>query len=186
MKLKFVIPLLLLFSLDISAQVKVGGINIPLTVSAHETTLVLNGAGVREKFYKDLFVLALYLKEKSNEALKIMHANEPMAIKMHILSGLITSDRMEETTDEGFVRSTEGHTEPIQAKINEFKAVFKQKIKKGDVYDFVYHPDKGTHVYKNGILAVIIPGLDFKQALFGIWLFKKPKDSDIQDKLMGK
>lgn len=93
---------------------------------------------------------------------------------------------MEEVTDEGFRRATENNIEPICEKIEQFKSVFKDNVKKGDVYEFVYLPLKGTHIYKNNVLSSIIPGLDFKKALFGIWLFKRPKDTDLHDKLLGK
>lgn len=182
----FVVFCLMFNLVFVSAQKKVGGVKIPTSFEIAGHNLVLNGAGVREKLYLDLFVIALYLKEKSTDPHKIMRANEPMAIKLHILSSFITSERMEDSADEGFIRSTEGHTEPIMNKINQFKSVFTEKVHKGDVFDFAFDPEKGTHVYKNGILSTVIQGLDFKQALFGLWLFKKPTDSDIQDKLMGK
>ena len=168
------------------AQKKVGGIEVPTILKTESTVLVLNGAGVREKYYKDLYVLALYVKTRSDSAHQIMFANEPMAFKMHIVSSLISGDRMEEVTDEGFKRATENNIEPIREKIDQFKSVFKDNVKKGDVYEFVYLPLKGTHIYKNNVLSSIIPGLDFKKALFGIWLFKRPKDTDLHDKLLGK
>jgi len=115
-----------------------------------------------------------------------MYANEPMAIRLYIVSSMVTSERMEESTDEGFIRSTQGNIKPILNEINQFKLVFHEKMKKGDVYDFVYDHNKGTQVFKNNILKTTIVGLDFKKAFFGIWLFKKPSDSDIQDRLMGK
>lgn len=170
----------------LQSQVKVGDVKVPVSLPVGETNLVLNGAGLREKFFVDLYVLALYVKNKSSDALKLMHANEPMAIRMHIVSGFVTSERMESVTDEGFIRSTDGNVAPLQSRINQFKAVFDNKMSKGDVFDFIYEPEKGTQVFRNNSLAITIPGLDFKKAFFGIWLYKKPTDSDIQDKLMGK
>ena len=41
-------------------------------------------------------------------------------------------------------------------------------------------------VNKNNKLATTIPGLDFKKALFGIWLCNKPADSTLKDKMLGK
>lgn len=168
------------------AQKKVGGVEIPGIYKTESSVLVLNGVGVREKYLKDLYVLALYVTNRSDSAHKIMRANEPMAFKMHIISSLISGDRMEEVTDEGFKRATENNIEPIRKKIDQFKSVFKDDVKKGDVYEFVYDPSKGTMIFKNKVLSSTIPGLDFKKALFGIWLFKRPKDTDLHDKLLGK
>lgn len=169
-----------------TAQLEVEGVKIPYTYKTDEATLVVNGAGVREKYFLDLYVGALYLKEKSNEAIKIMNADEAMCMKLHIVSGMITSEKMIESTDEGFRRSTGGNTTSLQNKINQFKAAFSEAIKKGDIFDIVYEKAKGSCVYKNGKQIVSIPGLDFKKALFGIWLCNDAAAADLKKKLVGK
>lgn len=183
---RFFVFILLLSSICLNAQMEVEGVKIPYTYKTDEATLIVNGAGVREKYFLDLYVGALYLKEKSNEALKIMNADEAMCMKLHIVSGLITSEKMVESTDEGFRRSTGGNTAPLQSKINQFKAAFNEAIKKGDIFDIVYEKVKGSCVYKNGKQIVSIPGLDFKKALFGIWLCNDAAASDLKKKLVGK
>ena len=181
-----VLFILLFFSVNIKAQFEVGGIKVPYTFKSDETTLVINGAGIREKYFIDLYVGALYLKAKGSDAQKILNADEAMAIKLHIISSMITSEKMTEATDEGFKKSTNGNTSPFAAKISQFKAVFKEKINKGDVYDIVYEPARGVMIYKNNKLSSTIAGLDFKKALFGIWLCNQPADSDLKDKMLGK
>ena len=39
---------------------------------------------------------------------------------------------------------------------------------------------------KNGVKKGTIEGLDFKKALFGIWLGNKPADDDLKDGMLGK
>lgn len=41
-------------------------------------------------------------------------------------------------------------------------------------------------VYKNGTKKGSIDGLDFKKALFGIWLCNKPADEDLKEGMLGK
>ena len=69
--------------------------------------------GVREKLWIDLYAGGLYLTKKSSDADAIMSANEPMAIKLHIVSKLISSDKMIEAVDEGFENSTNDNTAPL-------------------------------------------------------------------------
>jgi hypothetical protein len=133
----------------------------------------------------DLYVGALYLKAKSKEDQKIIDADESMCVKLHIVSGMITSEKMTTAVDEGFQKSTKGNTAPLQSKITQFKAVFAEKINKGDVYDLVYDKSKGTLIYKNSKLLTSIPGLDFKKALFGIWLCSEPADEGLKKKMLG-
>lgn len=43
---------------------EVGGINMPDTLAAGTDTLILNGAGIRTKFFIKAYVTGLYLKKK--------------------------------------------------------------------------------------------------------------------------
>jgi hypothetical protein len=182
----FILSALVFISLNTIAQYKIGGIEMPYTLKSEQTTLVINGAGVREKYFMDMYVGGLYLKSKQSDPQHIMMADESMAIRLHIVSGLITSEKMTTAVDEGFKNSTNSNTSPIQGQINQFKAIFKEKINKGDIYDLVYEPTKGVSVLKNGKISAIIAGLDFKTALFGIWLCNKPADSGLKKAMLGK
>jgi len=171
----------------ISSQQTVAGVNLPKKVKIGKTELGLNGSGVRQKMWIDLYVCGLYLKAKNTDANKIINANEHASLKLHIVSKLITSEKMIDAVEEGFKNSTDGKTKPIRKEIDTFKAVFsKEEIKKNDVYDIVYVPSKGTVIFKNGKIQPIIEGLAFKKALFGIWLCDKPADKDLKVDLLNK
>ena len=92
---------------------------------------------------------------------------------------------MIEAVDEGFKKSTGGNTTPLKDKIEKFKNSFSDEIKKGDVFDIVYTGEK-ISVYKNNTLKSEIEGLDFKKAVFGIWLGNDPADSNLKDGMLGK
>ena len=44
----------------------------------------------------------------------------------------------------------------------------------------------GVIVNKNGKLLTTIRGLEFKKALFGIWLGEKPADKNLKKGMLGK
>jgi len=163
---------------------EVAGVNIPDSITAGNDVLVLNGAGVRTKFFIKAYVGGLYLKKKGVDANAIINADEPMALKLHMISKLITSDKMEDATREGFQNSTNGNTAPIKDKMEKFISVFKSGIKINDVYDIIYTPAEGIKVYKNKELKASETGLDFKKALFGIWLCNKPADKSLKDAMV--
>lgn len=169
-----------------SAQTKVGGVSLPDSENFQGETLKLNGAGVREKFWIDLYAGGLYLSEKSTNASEIVAANSPMSIKLHIVSKLITSDKMIDAVNEGFENSTRGNTAPIASKIEKFRSFFLEEIKKNDVFDIVYIPSKGVVAYKNEKELGTIEGMDFKKALFGIWLSNRPADDNLKKAMLGK
>jgi hypothetical protein len=164
---------------------EIGGINMPESLQSGQTTLILNGAGVREKFFMDLYVGGLYLKEKSADPGAIIEADEPMAIRLHIISSLITSKKMEKATREGFKNATGGNIEPIKVQVEEFISVFKEEIKEGDIYDLIYVPGKGVEVSKNNHHRSTIKGLPFKKAMFGIWLSDKPAQKSLKKAMLG-
>ncbi|MFO8147490.1 MAG: chalcone isomerase family protein [Bacteroidota bacterium] len=169
-----------------SAQTKAAGVIIPNNVSFEGEKLVLNGVGVREKFWMDMYAGALYLDSKSSDAKSIINANDPMAIKLHMVSSLITSEKMIDAVNEGFENATNGKTSGISSEISKFKAFFSEEINKEDVFDIVYIPSKGVLVYKNGNEKGIIKGMEFKKALFGIWLSDKPADKKLKQGMLGK
>lgn len=169
-----------------TAQTQIGDATLPKTLEYGSETLSLNGAGVREKFWMDMYAGGLYLKSKSGNASEIVNKDEAMAIRLHILSKMITSKRMIDAVNEGFENATSGNTSPISAEINKFKGFFKEEINKEDVFDIVYLPNKGSVIYKNGNESGVIKGMDFKKALFGIWLSNDPADDDLKEGMLGK
>jgi len=182
------VPVLMLSVLMMTSLcygMEIAKISIPDSLEAGQVTLTLNGAGVRTKLIK-LYVGGLYLKEKRNDAAAIMTADEPMAVRLHIISSKINSKNMEEAVREGFLKSTGGKIEPLKDQIEGFISVFKDEIKENDIFDLIYSPGKGTDVYKNAEYRSTIEGLTFKQALFGIWLCDKPAQKSLKNEMLGK
>lgn len=158
---------------------------IPATLNAGGKQLVLNGVGERTKFVLTLYKAGLYLQQKNKDANNIMNANQVMALRLQILSGFISSEKMTHATKLGFTNATGGKTAPIQSQINQFLGAFKAPIKKGDIFEFSYTPAGGTKVVKNGKGITVIKGLPFKQALFGIWLSGRPAQASLKNQLLG-
>ncbi|WP_458700806.1 chalcone isomerase family protein [Sulfurospirillum sp. 1307] len=179
---KFLILSLLLFVSSNLLARDIGEVNLPDSIE--KPALVLNGAGIRSKFIFDLYVAGLYLQKKNNDAKDIINANKPMAIKLHIISSLISSEKMKDATMEGFENSTNNNIAPIKEKIEAFIDVFKEEIKKDDIYTFIYEPSNGVEIFKNSQLKSTIKGLDFKKALFGIWLSDKPAQESLKKNLL--
>lgn len=169
-----------------SASAKqVADVEIPDQLSAAGGDLVLNGAGIRDKLFMDLYVAGLYLKTPGLTADQVMTADQPMALRLHIISGLITAEKMVNATNEGFELSTSGNTAPIKAEIDQFIDVFREEIKEGDVFDLVYTPGVGVNVTKNGVDKGIVKGAEFKKAMFGIWLSDNPVHDGLKAELLG-
>lgn len=187
MKLLLTALMAMALALPTQAQVTINGVTLPASVKAGDANLKLNGGGIRKKAFFKLYVGGLYLSEKSSDANTIINADKGMAVKLQITSGMISSDNMSEAILEGFENSTGGKTAPLKAKIDAFVNTFKKsEITEGNVFDIVYTPGKGVESFKNGKSQGTIEGLDFKKALFGIWLGAKPADDDLKAAMLGK
>ena len=184
MKTKLFSILILACSLISQAQTKINGITFTDIYPAGKEKLVINGGGTRVKYWMDMYVAALYLTAKNKDANSIIAANSSMAIRICIVSGLITSSKFTEAVDEGFEKSTDGHPEKFKDQITKFRSAFSEEIKKSDVFDIVYVDGK-ISIYKNGKSKTEIEGLDFKKAVFGIWLGKEPADSGLKEGMIG-
>lgn len=160
---------------------------IPSAFNVAGKQLVLNGAGTRTKFIISVYNAGLYLQKKNDNAKQIMMANEPMAIRMKVVSGFASASKMKQALNQGFHNATGGKTSHIKSQIDQLlKVAFSGKVNKGDVYDLVYIPNVGTQVIKNKKGLTTLKGLPFKQALFGIWLSSKPAQSSLKNQMLGK
>jgi len=166
------------------SQTQVAGAEFPETFAVDETSLNLNGVGVREKFWIDLYAAGLYTSKRINDSETVINIDAPILIKIHIVSGLISSDKMSSAVEDGFEKSTQGNTSAYRAKIDKFKSFFSAEITKNDVFDITYAPSQGTVVFKNDKKQGTIKGLDFKKALFGIWFSEKPADKDLKEDML--
>lgn len=187
--MKRALQTLLLAALTIltaQAQITLNDVTLPAKLKKDNTELTLNGGGIRKKAFFKLYTAGLYLTAKSKNASEIVAADKPVAIQLTITSGVISSSNMSEAIKEGFGKSMKGNTAPLQSKIDEFINTFKkEEIKEGDVFEIWYVPGAGVKSYKNGKLQSTIAGLDFKKALFGIWLSDTPVDEDLKKGLLG-
>ena len=104
---------------------------------------------------------------------------------IHIYDG-VSSKKLIDGWNEGFNNATGGKTESIQAQIDQFNGYFVEEAKENDVYDIMYTPGTGVRVIIKGKEMGTIPGLEFKKAVFGIWLSEKTAVLKLRNKMLGK
>ncbi|WP_428225374.1 chalcone isomerase family protein [Flavobacterium sp.] len=169
-------------------QFETDGVIVPRTIQVNGAKKIqLNGFGTRTKAWVDVYVQALYLTVLSQDPEFIMESETDMAIRIEVLSKLVTSRKLTNAMEKGFEKSCGDNLSAMMPKIIQFKALLADEIVKGDVYILSYNPNESAvFVYKNDKLKGKIEGKDFKKALFGIWLSDKPADEDLKMDLLGK
>lgn len=171
-----------------SSFVTIEGVELPTKLNQGDTELVLNGAGVRSKFYIKVYVGGLYLPAKTHNAEEIINNDEPSIIRMVAVSRAFTNKKMSETVREKFTESAEGNVEPYQSRIDLLCSMLDTAtFNKGDYCDIWYVPNEGIKVFRNGSdLNILVKGLDFKQMLFTNWLSEEhPADMDLRKGMLG-
>ncbi len=149
-------------------------------------TLVLNGMGLREKLWIDVYVGSLYLANKSDNVTEILSAPQAMRIQMDFIYKEVAKKKLLKAWREGFEKNQSKATlDKLRDRIGQFYGYFDQNVVAKDQYILDYIPGKGTTVTKNDTVLGIIPGEDFKNALMEIWLGNFPADKKLKLGMLG-
>lgn len=188
MKNKFPLVILLLLAVNtLYAQQKIAGIEVPKQLTyLSESDLDLYGVGVRKFLWMDMYVGAIFLSNEKERPKEIIESNENMGMRLHILSSLVSNKRIIKAIEDGFQKSTGGNLSKYQSRIDEMISFFEGEISPGDIIDMVYSKDnRTTQVFLNKHKLGEIDGLDFKRALFGVWLSNDPIDKSLKQQMIG-
>ena len=158
----------------LSEQVTIGG-----------ETLQLNGVGIRTKFFFKIYIGALYLPAKQNDAAKILSSNSTNRIVMHFLYDEVEKEKLVDAWLEGFEENTDGKTfSDLQDRLKKFNAMF-VTLHKGDVVLLDYSAGNGTQVTIKNEVKGNIEGADFNKALLSVWLGDEPVTDELKNAMLG-
>ena len=175
---------LLIVSGALSAA-EVAGVKIDDQAQVDGTQLVLNGAGVRSKFFVEVYVAALYLPKRSQSVSDILAMPGPKRVSMHFLHDEVSKEKLVDAWEEGFQKNqSEESMKTLAPRLDQFNELF-QTVHKGDIITLDYMPDDGTTVSINGTEKGKIPGADFYRAVLEVWLGEDPVNTDLKRALVG-
>jgi len=173
------------FSHSASAR-EVAGIDLPETVqlSPNSAPLLLNGAGIRKKFFVKVYVAGLYLPSQQTSTEAIVSLPGSKRVRMHFLYKEVERDKMVNGWQEGFENNLDSASlEQLAPRLAKFNQLFRS-MHRDDVIDLDYQPEEGTRVLFNGELQGTIDGADFYAALLKVWLGDSPVDSKLKKTLL--
>jgi hypothetical protein len=147
--------------------------------------LMLNGAGVRTKFFFDIYIGALYLPSKTTSAQTAINSKGNKRVWMYFLYDEVSKDKLTHGWTKGFEKNSKTNFEQLQARLNQFNSFF-HDMKKGDTVAYDFNTDGTTTVIINGKSIGSITGEDFQQALLAVWLGEKPADGDLKEAMLGE
>jgi len=171
--------------------VEVAGVRLPdrTGVGAGGPELVLNGAGLRTRFFIKVYAAGLYLEKKSQTTAAVLALKGPKRVSMHLLRDLTASQILEAVHDGVKANNSPAELESLKTQLGEFDAVMTQlgPIRKGDVVTLDYVPGAGTVVTLNGqAKGKPIAGTTLYDALLRVWLGDNPVQDDLKKELLGQ
>ena len=156
------------------------GVTLPDIASVGGSQLVLNGMGLREKYFLDIYVGGLYLPEKTTDAARAIGDDVPKRIVMHMVRD-IPGERLAQTMREGLGRradsSVSRHAETL--------AGWMEDVGAGDEIVLEYVPGTGVSVLIKGKVKGTLPGVEVMRGLWSIYLGDAPPSVALKEGLLG-
>lgn len=154
--------------------------------TADGQTLILNGVGLREKFWVDVYVGSLYLPSKSADVAEILSKPGPWRVQLDFVYKEVASEKLLKAWREGFEKNQNDETlQKLKPQIEQFYSYFETSAVKKDQFVFDYTPSTGTRISKNEQTLGTIAGEDFKNAILEIWLGNHPADKGLKKGMLG-
>lgn len=166
---------------------ELAGIALPEQTTVRESTLVLNGMGLREATWLKIKVYAagLYLEAKSSDADAILRSELPKRIVFVFVRSVGRKSMIKEWDESLKANVGEGFA-ALEDRVATLLAWMPNAVGKGDEMTLTYLPGKGVVVEIKGENRGTIPGADFARALFAIWLGARPPNLTLKMGLLGR
>lgn len=177
--------------------ITVAGIHFPATTKidrggpAAESTLTLNGAGLRGVLFIKAYAMGLYLPQRATTATDILALRGPRRIHIVALRDL-SAEQFADALVKGIHKNhSEAELAALNPRLEGFRATLlaQGEAVKGTVIllDWLPEDESGiTRLSINGkAIGKPVPGEDFYQALLRIWLGERPADGGLKRDLLG-
>lgn len=159
------------------------GVTVPDSVQVDGDRLVLNGMGLREKFFVDVYVAALYLPKAERSEQSIFAADEKRQVVMHFVH-----DVSKEQICDAWTESLEANRPNANAALKrDFDTLcsYMESVEEGQQMTFTYVPGEGTTVTVDGKDKGTLGDKSFADALFASWIGQHPATGKLKKGMLG-
>ena len=144
--------------------------------------LHLMGMGLRKKLWFKVYLASFYLENPAEDATQAVASDQVKRVEMHMLRDL-ERGKITEAVQAGFEKNSGPEMPRLQQRLDMFlKAI--PDLRQGQSITVTYFPGRGTLIKAGGGQEVSIPGKDFADALFSVWLGKYPVDDELKNEML--
>ena len=172
----------------VGGAAEIAGIKLDDRAKLGTSELVLNGAGLRKRFFLKVYVAGLYLTEKRKSPIGVFALAGPKRASITLLRDLPAQDLVDALTN-GIRANSSLEEQQTQGRVDGLAASLLSIRwgRKGDVITVDWLPDVGTVVTLNGeVKGNSIPGYDVYRALLRVWLGDHPTSAGLKEALLGQ
>jgi|SRR6185437_3288761 len=169
-------------------DIKVANINYPGTVKIGKDKLILNGAGIRTKFFVKVYALGLYVPKKGNSTNELLSMAGPKLVEIHMLRDVDAKDFIEALQEGLDNNNSDDILAKLKVQIGQLETLMNQarQANIGDTITFEFKPASKstlTAITRGGktlMKTTIGGGADFYNAILNIWIGKDPVDRGLK------
>jgi len=164
------------------------GFRFEATLRLGGADLVLNGVGVRRRFFLPVYVGALYVPQRSSDPETLLAQRGPRRMSMRFVRD-VEAELFMNSLDVGMRR----HYSPQQLEVwreqwQTLTAVIANIVvaRRADHVTWDYTPHAGARVMQNSVaITPTMSGEDFYNAVLRVWLGPHPADAELKRGLLG-
>jgi len=170
-------PWIVLLAASTAAAGTLGDVTLPDQAQVGDQVLVLNGMGLREMLFVDVYVGALYLPSRTKSATDAIQNDVPKRIVMHIIFPKVTRQQSIDTFKEHLDRNPD--IASLGDRVTRLYG-FMEDLTAGDEVVLDYVPGTGTTVSVRGKVKGTVEGADLMRAIWSIFLGPKPASQKLK------
>lgn len=157
-------------------------VQVPETIEVAGKKLTLIGMGLRKKSFFKVYLASNYVEQVTTDLEEVIRRDMVKRVELHMLRG-VDKGTIVNGIREGFQKNSGPQLPALQARMAQFEAAIPD-LHEHDVLAFTHVPGQGLTVALNGKDRAQIPGKDFAEALWSVWLGKNPVDDGLRNEMM--
>ncbi|NMO20617.1 hypothetical protein HPC49_24930 [Pyxidicoccus fallax] len=155
-----------------AGQKQVGGVNMPDSLTLQGRTIALAHMQLHKRLFFKVYVWSLYLEEQPRSATEAIASNSVKRLHFRFLRN-ISRDQLVGSLRAGLQKNPDLRQGPMADQLQVMLASLKD-VQKGEDLVITYMPGAGLEIAGGASGGAFIPGKNFADALFSVWLEANP------------
>ncbi|RPJ85255.1 MAG: hypothetical protein EHM13_01655 [Acidobacteria bacterium] len=159
------------------------GVTMPDSITVGDRALSLNGMGVRSKMFVKVYVGGLYLDKKTGDAEVVVGSDSPKRLVLHFVRD-VDRGQITDAFNQSLRDNARSYAAGLEKEVARFLEVL-EPMKSGEQFAMTYLPGTGTTITVRASDKLTVPGHQFSQVVFSMFLGSKPPSADLKKGLLG-